>query len=201
MRNVILKKAGRKAYPWGPATTVNGAQYVSVAQQFIHDGDAFNQTFGVEQMRTIGEQLAPEWFQKDPDITGSEVVKRLNLGGANAAMGANKFFLQWFPVQRVWQVYDAGDKYDHTDAARTLGKAAQNIRQSILGVYQMATHLIEQMEEEEQQAHIAEFHRVMSELDIVEDWGKHKMRTLLDAVIKEQGPILGNGDGALKKIK
>jgi hypothetical protein len=199
MRNVIIKTGKRTSFPWGPASSVNGEKYLPAAQTFNGEGQAFGQTYSIEKLRALGEDLAPEWFEKDPELTAGEVRNRLNEGGANAQMGTNKFFLQWFPQQRVWQVLDAGDRYDRTDAAETLGKAAINIRQSVLRVYQMATHLIEQLSEEEQEAHVAEFHRVMSELDIIEDWGKHKMRSLIDSALRAQNPALGNGELKLKK--
>jgi hypothetical protein len=193
MRNLVIKQGRRTSYPWGPSSSVNGEQFLPVAQAFNGDGQAFGKIFSVTQMLAKGEDLAPEWFEKGP-LTGGEVARRLNLAGANAQMGENKFFLQWFASQRVWQVLDAGDKYDRTDAAETLGHAAGNVRQTVIRVYQMATHLIEMMDEDAQEAHVAEFQRVMAELDIIEDWGKHKMRTLLEAAARAQAPALdGNG--------
>jgi hypothetical protein len=196
MRNLIIKKSKRSSFPWGPASSVNGEQYLAAATAFNGEGQAFGDTFSVRQMLAKGEELAPEWFEKH-ELAGGDVAQRLNLAGALAQMGNNKFFLQWFPKQRVWQVLDAGDKYDRTDAAETLGHAAGNIRDAVIRVYQMATHLIEELDPEEQEAHVAEFQRVMSELDIIEDWGKHKMRTLLEAASRAHPQLGGNGLGQL----
>jgi hypothetical protein len=199
MRNVILKKGKRTSFPWGPASSVNGEQYLPAAQAFNADGKAFGCTYSIEKMKALGQELAPEWFEKDPELTAREVRDRLNEGGANAQMGPNQFFLHWHPTQRVWEVFDASDRYDRTDAAETLGKAATNIRKGVLRVYQMATHVIESLDDEQQEAHVAEFHRVMAELDIIEDWGKHQLRTLVDSAIRAQNGALGNGD--LLKLK
>jgi hypothetical protein len=200
MRNLIIKKGKRSSFPWGPASSVNGEQYLAAAQAFNGEGQAFGETFSVLQMQAKGEELAPEWFEKH-QLNGGDVAQRLNLAGINAQMGGNKFCLQWFPKQRVWQVLDAGDKYDRTDAAETLGHAAGNIRESVIRVYQMATHLIEELDPEEQEAHVAEFQRVMAELDIIEDWGKHKMRTLLEAASRGHPQLGGNGLGQLTDSK
>jgi hypothetical protein len=200
MRNITIKKGKRTSFPWGPASSVNGAKYVPAAIVFIDEGRTYGQTFDIDQLRIKAEQVAPEWFAKDPELMAGDAARRLNEGGANAQLGQNKFFLQWFPQQRVWQVLDAGDKYDRTDAAETLGHAASNIRQTVIRVYQMATHLIEDMDEEQQEAHVAEFNRVMGELDVIEDWGKHKLLTLQNSVAKAQNPALANiGLAQLKK--
>lgn len=192
MRNIQLTKGQRTSFPWGPESTVNGANYAPPAAEFNREGQAFGQAYGADEILFRARQLAPEWFSRR-DLTAGEVVERFNLGGRHPSLGDYKFKLQWFPVQRCWQVLTASEMLDRTDAARVVGVAAKSAQGLLNRVLQMATSVIKQLPPEEQEQFVAEYERVSTELDSLQEWGRDVRLTLADATNHQ--PQLGNGNG------
>ena len=105
-----LKKTGYSVFPWGPESTVNGAQYMPSAKAFKAEV-AYGQVFSSKELLAKARELAPELFdtREERDLSAGEVATRLNQGGKHPALGEEKFRLEWFPIQRVYCVIDASD--------------------------------------------------------------------------------------------
>jgi hypothetical protein len=202
MRNVQLKKTVPSIFPWGPESTVNGAQYVPFATAF-KDAVAYGEVFGAKELVAKAREVCPELFETRDrgDLRPTDVAFRLNQGGKNPLLGENKFRLEWFPIQRVYVVIDAGDLVDRRDVAQMVGRAAKNAANIMTEALQMANHLIGALPPEEQAQFIEQYDKHMGELDIIRNWGANQWLGLTDAVEEKSGLKLGNGNPQLTEGK
>jgi hypothetical protein len=203
MRNVQqLKKDGRSLFPWGPESTVNGAQYVPAAKAF-RQLVGYGEVFGAKELVAKAREVTPELFESRErgDLTPGEVARRLNLGGKNPALGEDKFRLEWFPIQRVYCVIDAGELIDRRDVAEMMSRAARSAANIMTQALQMATHLIRALPPEEQEEFAKQYSKQMDELEIIRNWGENKRLGLLDSVEEKSGLTNGNGTPQLTQGK
>lgn len=197
MRNVHFKRSTHSLYPWGPESTVNGAQYVAAAKALVASGLQYGQTFEPKQLVQKMREVYPELFvtRERGDLTPSEVANRLNMGGKHPELGENKFRLEWFPIQRVYCVIDAAELVELRDVAQMMSRAARSARRIMTEALQMASPLIKALPEEEQQEFVSEYLNQMRELGIIQNWGDNDRLSLLDSVEEKTGQKLGNGNG------